>query len=91
MLPAFTFTQLTTMQATVKGQCEAIERTNRWRYEFGSQLRRGRNVHALAARATASIGFALADMPRNDVTTVHALVLNVVQEYDRRNHIAPAI
>jgi hypothetical protein len=86
----FTPEQINTMTAAVTGQCEAASRMNIWRYNFGSQLRRGRSVHALASMASASIGFALADMPRSDVTAVQALVLSVVQEYDRRNHIAPA-
>jgi hypothetical protein len=87
----FTDTQTAEILATVTGQCEAIERTNAWAYNFGGSPRRGHAFHGLMARASEAVGAEVTDLPAADIQELVGLVLSVVQEYDRRNHIAPLV
>lgn len=87
----FTPAQTAAIHVAVKGQCETMERLNRWRFCFGEAPRRGQSFHHLLSRGAAAAGAELKDLTPADVQELTGLVLALVQEYDRRNHIAPAV
>lgn len=88
----FTPAQTAEIVNAVAGQCEAIDRTNAWSYNFGPELpgRRGRAILDLCQRAASSVGALLADCPPLDKAEIMRLVLNVVEGYDRKNGIPAA-